>query len=143
MSNLSLFLKKNKVQKENTFYAATKSLCDEKGNPLKWELKAITTKENDEIRDDCTMEVPVKGKPNMFRPKVNSALYAAKMLAASVVFPDLNNAELQDSYGVTTPHDLVREMVDDSGEYNDFVAFVQEFNGFTNDMDDKVAEAKN
>ena len=47
MSNLSLFLKKNKVQKENTFYAATKSLCDEKGNPLKWELKAITTKEND------------------------------------------------------------------------------------------------
>ena len=143
MSNLSLFLKKNKVQKENTFYAATKSLCDEKGNPLKWELKAITTKENDEIRDDCTMEVPVKGKPNMFRPKVNSALYAAKMLAASVVFPDLNNAELQDSYGVTTPHDLVREMVDDTGEYNDFVAFVQEFNGFTNDMDDKVAEAKN
>ena len=89
------------------------------------------------------MEVPVKGKPNMFRPKVNSALYAAKMLAASVVFPDLNNAELQDSYGVTTPHDLVREMVDDPGEYNDFVAFVQEFNGFTNDMDDKVAEAKN
>ena len=110
---------------------------------MKWELKAITTKENDEIRDDCTMEVPVKGKPNMFRPKVNSALYAAKMLAASVVFPDLNNAELQDSYGVTTPHDLVREMVDDPGEYNDFVAFVQEFNGFTNDMDDKVAEAKN
>ena len=116
MSNLSLFLKKNKVQKENTFYAATKSLCDEKGNPLKWELKAITTKDNDEIRDDCTIEVPVKGKPNMFRPKVNSALYAAKMLAASVVFPDLNNAELQDSYGVTTPHDLVREMVDDPGE---------------------------
>ena len=143
MSNLSLFLKKNKVQKENTFYAATKSLCDEKGNPLKWELKAITTKDNDEIRDDCTIEVPVKGKPNMFRPKVNSALYAAKMLAASVVFPDLNNAELQDSYGVTTPHYLVREMVDDPGEYNDFVAFVQEFNGFTNDMDDKVAEAKN
>ena len=143
MSNLSLFLKKNKVQKENTFYAATKSLCDEKGNPLKWELKAITTKENDEIRDDCTIEVPVKGKPNMFRPKVNSALYAAKMLAASVVFPDLNNAELQDSYGVTTPHDLVREMVDDPGEYNDFVAFVQEFNGFTTDMDDNVAEATN
>lgn len=143
MSNLSLFLKKNKVQKENTFYAATKSLCDADGNPLKWELKAITTKENDEIRDDCTMEVPIKGKPNMFRPKINSALYAAKMLAASVVFPDLNNAELQDSYGVTTPHDLVREMVDDLGEYNDFVAFVQEFNGFTTDMDDKVEEAKN
>ena len=143
MSNLSLFLKKNKVQKENTFYAATKSLCDEKGNPLKWELKAITTKDNDEIRDDCTIEVPVKGKPNMFRPKVNSALYAAKMLAASVVFPDLNNAELQDSYGVSTPEDLVREMIDDPGEYNKFLAYVQEFNGFDSNMEDKVEEAKN
>lgn len=143
MSNLSLFLKKNKVQKENSFYAATKSLCDEKGNPLQWEIKAITTRENDEIREDCTIEVPVKGKPNLYRPKVNSALYAAKMLAASVVFPDLNNAELQDSYGVTAPHELVKEMVDDPGEYNDFVAFVQEFNGFTSNMDDKVEEAKN
>ena len=143
MSNLSLFLKKNKVQKENTFYAPTKSLCDEKGNPLEWEIKAITTRENDEIREDCTIEIPIKGKPNMYRPKVNSSLYAAKMLAASVVFPDLNNAELQDSYGVTSAHELVKEMVDDPGEYNDFVAFVQEFNGFNSTMDDKVEEAKN
>ena len=143
MSDLSRFLKANKIKRENTTFAATKSLVDAKGNPLPWTIKPLTTKENDAIRDECMIEVPVKGKPNMFRPKVNSALYAAKMLAASVVFPDLNNAELQDSYGVTTPHDLVREMVDDPGEYNDFVAFVQEFNGFTNDMDDKVAEAKN
>lgn len=143
MSNLSLFLKKNKIVKENTKFAATKSLCDEKGNPLEWEIKPITTKQNDEIREACMIEVPVKGKPNMFRPKMNTAKYGAKMLAASIIFPDLMNAELQDSYGVSTPDELVKEMIDDPGEYNDFLAFVQEYNGFTTNMEDKVEEAKN
>lgn len=143
MSNLSLFLKKNKIVKENVKYAATKSLVDENGKPLEWEIKAITTKENDDIRETCTIEVPVKGKPNMVRPKLQTSKYGAKMLAASIVFPDLLNAELQDSYGVSTPEDLVREMIDDPGEYNDFLAFVQEFNGFSTSMEEKVEEAKN
>ena len=143
MSNLSLFLKKNKKVKENVFFAATKSLCDEKGNALEWEIKPLTTRESDEIREDCTVEVPIKGKPNMFRQKVNSSKFGAKMLVKSIVFPDLYNAELQDSYGVSTPEDLVREMIDDPGEYNKFLAYVQEFNGFDNNMEDKVEEAKN
>ena len=143
MSNLSLFLKKNKIQKENEKYPATKSLCDEKGNPLEWEIKPITTKVNEDIRESCMIEVPVKGKPNMFRPKLITSNYVAKLIAASVVSPDLMNAELQDSYGVKTPEDLVKEMIDDPGEYSDFAAFVQKINGFDSTMEDKVEEAKN
>lgn len=143
MSALSLFLKKNKKVKENVKFSATKSLCDENGVPLEWEIKPLTTRESDDIREACTVEVPITGKPNIFRQKVNSSKFGAKMLAASVVFPDLYNAELQDSYGVSTPEDLVREMIDDPGEYNRFFAFVQEFNGFDSDLEDKVKEAKN
>jgi hypothetical protein len=143
MSNLSLFLKKNKIQKENAKYSATKSLCDEKGSPLNWEIKPISTKENEDIREACMIEVPVKGKPNMFRPKLISSKYIAKLMAASVVFPDLMDKELQDSYGVMTPEDLVQEMIDDPGEYNEFAAFVQKFNGFDTTMESKVEEAKN
>lgn len=143
MSNLSLFLKKNKIQKQNTFFAATKSLCDEKGEPLLWEIRAISTAENDQLREECTIEVPIKGKPNMYRPKVNTSKYIGKMLAASVVFPDLMNAELQDSYGVNTPEDLLKQMIDNPAEYNDFANFIQNFSGFDTSMDDKVAEAKN
>ena len=91
MSNLSLFLKKNKKVKENVKFPATKSLCDEKGNPLEWEIKPLTTRESDDIREACTIEIPVKGKPNMFRQKVNSSKFGAKMLASSIVFPDLYN----------------------------------------------------
>lgn len=143
MSNLSLFLKKNKKVRENTTYPATKSLVDENGKPLKWVIKPLTTKENEDIRESCTYEVPVKGKPNMFRPKVNTSQYLAKMIVASVVEPNLYNAELQDSYGVKTPEDLLKEMIDDPGEYNDFATFIQQFNGFTTNINDSIEEVKN
>lgn len=143
MSNLSLFLKKNKKVRTNTFYAATKSLCDEKGKPVEWEIKALTTKESEDIRSECTTEVPVTGKPGMVRPKVDTKAYIAKLIAACVVFPDLYNKELQDSYGVRTPEDLLKEMVDDPTEYNALAEFIQNFNGLDESLEEKVKEAKN
>jgi hypothetical protein len=136
-------MKANKVQKENGKYAPTKSLCDEKGNPLEWEFKHISSKENENLRDSCMIDVPVTGKPNMYRPKLKTSQYLQKMIIASVVFPDLYDAELQDSYGVKTPEDLLFAMVDDPGEYNDLGAWVQQFQGFNTSLDDKVDEAKN
>lgn len=143
MSKFSRFMKANKAVKENGFYPATTSLCDEKGAPLEWEFKHISSKENEEIRESCTIDVPVTGKPNMYRPKLKSGAYICKMIAASVVVPDLFDAELQDSYGVKTPEDLLMAMVDDPGEYNDLAAFVQKFQGFNVSFEDKVDEAKN
>ena len=143
MGNLSLFLKKNKKVKTNTFYAATKSLCDDKGEPVKWEIKPLTTREAEEIRESCTTEVPVTGKPGIYRPKVNGGLYIARLISACVVFPDLYDKDLQDSYDVCTPEDLLREMIDDPTEYNAFAEFVQNFNGLNETLEDKVKEAKN
>ena len=136
-------MKANKVQKENEKYAPTKSLCDEKGNPLEWEFKHITSQENENIREGCMIDVPVTGKPNMYRPKLKTSQYLQKMILASVVYPDLYDSELQDSYGVKTPEDLLFAMVDDPGEYNDLGAWVQKFQGFNTSFDDKVNEAKN
>ena len=143
MSKFNQFMKQNKIQKENTTFPATKSLMDEDGKPLNWAIKPITTKENDAIRDDCTREVAVAGKPNMFRPKLNTSKYVAMMICGSVLEPNLNDKELQDSYGVMTPEELLKEMVNDPGEYGEFASFVQTFNGFTTTLNDKVEEAKN
>ena len=143
MSKFSRFMKSNKIMKENTTFPVTKSLLDEDGKPLNWVIKPLTTKENENIRESCMIDVPVTGKPNMFRPKLNTAKYIEKMLASSVAEPNLYDKELQDSYGVMTPEDLLKEMVDDPGEYNEFAAFVQKFNGFDTTMEDKVEEAKN
>ncbi len=143
MSKFSRFMKSNKIEKKNGCFAPTISLCDESGNPLEWEFRHITSKENETFRDDCTIEVQITGKPNMFRPKLQSGKYIQKMIAASVVTPDLYDAQLQDSYGVSTPEELLLAMVDDPGEYADLAAFVQNFQGFNTSFEDKVDEAKN
>ncbi|MBQ3566886.1 MAG: hypothetical protein IJA12_06880 [Oscillospiraceae bacterium] len=141
MSQLSRFLKTNKKAKENTVFVATRFLTDENGNPLEWVIKPITTKENDEIRDSCMMEIPDKN--NGYRTKLDFTKYRAKVLCASVAEPNLESTELQTSYGVTRPEDLIREMIDDPGEYDSFFEFVSKFNGFNKNADEEIEEAKN
>lgn len=143
MSKFSRFMRANKIEQKNERYAPTASLQDENGKPLEWEFKKISTKENEELRDSCTIEIPVKGKPNLYRQKTNTAQYIAKLIAASTVYPDLLDAELQDSYGVKTPEELLYAMVDDAGEYQELTLWVQNFQGFSKSFDDKVDEAKN
>ncbi len=143
MSKFSQFMKANKTARENEKYAPTKSLTDSEGKPLEWEFKHISSKENEELRESCTYEVQVKGKPNLFRPKLNSSKYLSMMIVSSTVYPDLYNAELQDSYGVKTPEELLFAMVDDPGEYNAMGEWIQRFQGFTKTLDEKVDEAKN
>ena len=134
-----MFMRQNKKPKENAFYAATSSLCDETGSPLQWELRHITSKENEELRDSCMAE-KTEGKNRVQRLK--TAEYIAKVIAASVVKPDLYNAELQDSYGVKNPVELLYALVDDPGEYGRLAAFVQQLQGFET-IEEKAEQAKN
>ena len=142
MSNFSKFMKANKIQQQNVMHPVTKSLTDENGEPLLWEIRPLTTKENEAIRESCTIDVPVKGKPNMYRPKTDMNKYQTKLICAAIVSPDLNNKDLQDSYGVMTPEDLIKEMVDDPAEYTDLMMFVQKISGFKS-LHEEVDDAKN
>jgi hypothetical protein len=141
--SMEKFFKKNKIVKENVFYPATKTLCDDDGKPLLWEIKPLTTKEDEKIRDSCTMEVPITGKPGMFRNKLDTNTYTAKFMCTCIVYPDLYNAELQDAYDVKTPEDLLKEMISDSGEYMSLMSYIQSYNGFNITMQDNLEEAKN
>lgn len=143
MGDLSRFLKKNKVAKENLRFAATKSLTDEGGSPLLWEVRPLTTREDNTIRDDCTVDVPVTGKPGLYRPKLNTNKYLAKMASSCIVCPNLDDKGLQDSYGVMGAEQLLVEMLDDPGEYNEFMNRVQQYHGFAESFQEKVDEAKN
>lgn len=143
MSKFSAFMKENKKVKENEKFAPTASLIGGDGTPIRWEFRHITSKENEALRDANTIEVQVNGKPNLFRPKLNTSKYLMDMIVKATVFPDLYDKELQDSYGVMTPNDLVYAMVDDAGEMQDFQLWMQKFQGFTKNLDEKVEEAKN
>ncbi|MDR0222617.1 MAG: hypothetical protein LBI38_03650 [Oscillospiraceae bacterium] len=138
MGELSLFLKENKAKKENAFFAAAKSLKDGGGKPLLWEIRAVTTREDEEFRDACTRFDDEAGR---FRLDVNR--YMAKLAAASVVYPNLYNAELQNSYGANTPEELIREMLDEPAEYQAFVRFVQKFGETDVSLSERIENAKN
>lgn len=143
MSNFNRFMKNNKKKRENGFYAPTASLTNEEGEPLKWEFAPMKSKRNECLRDECTIDIQVKGKPNMYRQKLDTSNYLVKMVAESVVTPNLYDEKLQDSYGVKTPEELIYEMVDDPGEYQELCVWVQKYQGFTKTLDEKKDEAKN
>lgn len=141
MNGLELFFKQNAIEKENIKYAASERFQGEDKKPLEWELKALTADEDKELRNMCTKLIPVPGKKGQMVPQLNLNDYMAKLAAASIVYPELDNAKLQDSYGAHTKPELLMSMLL-PGEYQDLLTKVQEINGFKG-FDDLVDEAKN
>lgn len=143
MGNLSVFLKGNKAVRENYKYAASKAFVDEDGRPIEWELRPITTKERERIEADCTTEVPVPGKPYVTKPKVDYNKFMNMIIAAAVVFPNLNDKELQDSYGVMGAEELVTELLDDYNEHLNLFRYINDVNGLSEGFKEKVDKVKN
>lgn len=135
MDNLELFLNENKAKRKNVFFAVSEDFTDSEGNVVMWELRPISTAEEGEIRSECMMYGENGTRLNMNK-------YIAALVAKSVVYPNLYDAKLQDSYGVKTPEGLIVEMVDNPGEYGRLVKKVQQINGFTS-FEEDVEKAKN
>lgn len=140
-NNLSAFLKQNVITRENEKFVVSQRFVQD-GKPVEWEICAITSAEDEELRKKCMKRVPVPGKRNVYQPEFDSNTYLAVLAASCTVFPDLNNAELQDSYGVKGADKLIKAMLT-AGEFYDYMDKIQEINGFDVSMDDKVEEAKN
>ncbi len=142
MSNLSAFLVQNVEKTENIKYVVSKRFLDEDQKPIEWEVRCVTSSEDEELRRNCTKRVRVPGKKNQFTNETDYNLYLGKLAAACTVYPNLNNAELQSNYGVMGADSLLKAMLL-PGEYANYLTKVQEVNGFDIDFDEMVEEAKN
>jgi hypothetical protein len=138
MSGLKAFLAANAEQVENRRVVISDRFRDG-GKPVLWELRAISEAENEALRKSCTKLVKSKRGD---QEKTDNNLYIGKLAAESVVYPDLKDAELQNSYGVMGTEVLLKKMLT-AGEYATLLAQVQEINGFDRDMNELVEEAKN
>ena len=96
------------------------------GKEMLWKIRAISQAENVEI-----------WKKSGENPK----RYESMVLAASVVFPDLKGADLQDSYGVMGAEALLKAMLT-SGESANYFQKAQEVCGFT-PIEELTEQAKN
>ena len=139
--SLSAFLAQNAERIDNVKYVASERFKDENGNPMEWEIRAITAKQNKEIQNQCMKYTVVPGKRAQQRRELDLIEYQTKLAVACTVFPDLNNAELQNSYGVMGADVLLDTMLT-PGELTDYVVEVQGICGFES-MDKLVEDAKN
>lgn len=140
MSDLTAFLAQNKIKHENVKYAVSKDFIGKDGKPIEWELQRIDAETDDSIRRSCMRQVKRNGRA--VSSELDTTSYIAKLCVATVVFPDLNDKELQDSYGVMGGEALLKKMLS-VGEYADLSAKVTEVNGFDTSTEDLVEEAKN
>ena len=139
-AELELFFKKNHKNTENVKLAVTADLCDKDGKPLEWEIRKLNTREVQALTKECVTTRQVGKK---LVPTVDDELFSKKMMAESVVFPDLNNADLQDSYGVKTPEALIVEMISTPGDFMAFAEFLMNLNNINKTLEERVNEAKN
>ena len=141
MSNFSVFMAGNVKDDETVKYVASKRFVVD-GKPVEWEIKSIDSDLDESIRKDCTKKVPIAGKRGQYNQETDTDKYIGRMCVACTVYPDLNNAELQESYGVFTPDALLKKMLK-PGEYTEYKAKVMEVNGYDMSMEELVDEAKN
>ncbi len=135
MNTFDLFLKENRKERQCYYAEVCKDIKDEKGNIVKWKFTPLTTREEEEIREEVTETVNGNLKLNMTK-------YIEKLITASVIYPNLYDATLQDSYNCKTPESLLKAIVNIPGEYSDLARLVQEKNGF-NSLREDIEKAKN
>lgn len=147
MSELAAFFKQNKPTKKTEFFAASKDFVDKDGNPIQWELRHIPTITMKRIESDCMV---IKGKGKV---EFNTELYNRKKVAAAVVYPNLRDAALVDSYMADysqedrTPENLIVLMLDDPREFNALLKKINEMGGLQTEGEEeqnsKIEIAKN
>lgn len=133
--------------KDNTSVEATDEVIisnrfkTENGDSIKFKIRSITQEENDQITKQC--EKKYKDRTGQYIIESDKKLYIAKLIVKSTLFPDFNNAELQNSYGVPgQPEKLVTRMLN-PGEYTNLLTAINAINGFDNDINEDIEEAKN
>ena len=141
--DIKAFLKQNALECENEKYVASDRFIDDNKKPIEWEIKPISTDEDAQLRDEhMKMQEVASGKKRIKVPQLNQSAYLCALAVRCPVSPNLNSAELQDSYGVKGAERLLKRMLT-PGEYYAYLEEIQRVNGFDIGLVDKVEDAKN
>lgn len=110
IKNMSLngFFKSNAKSLPDVKVVVSERFTNEDGTPIEWVLHPISTKLVEEITKRNTKTTIKNGKKESV---VNEENLNAELLEAVVLYPSLNDAELQDSYGVSSANELLSVML--------------------------------
>lgn len=133
--SLTAFLKNNVVDPyEEVEFIVSDRFKDEEG-VIAWKLRAMSPDNALLATDSATVVI---GKKSDFKTSV----YFKNVVAETVVYPNLRDKELQDSYGVMEPAQLLNKMLN-SAEFNKLLKECLKINGLDKNFDDLKTEVKN
>lgn len=125
-NNLSVFFKENNMKIENVKYIVSDRFKDEKGKAIEWEIKILSTKEMNALRESYTRQQMTKG---VITPTFDNNGYLKAFISACIVYPNLNDKALQDSYGVYEAYDLLENLLT-VGEFNNLVSYITDLHDY-------------
>ena len=140
MKDLKFFLKQNTIPVENQEVEVSKRFKDDAGNTVKFEIKSISNEMDDALRKQNTRQV--KKAKGVVVPELDQQKYFVDLVLKSLVYPDLDDKELQDSWGVMDSKELINAMLL-PGEYTALLQEVQKINGWDLNVEDIKDEVKN
>ncbi len=137
--NFREFMLQNAVKVENEKFVVSDRFLDENGQPIEWELRTLTKIEEEDIMRSCYRVVEKGGRTlNEF----DDILYQGKVVASSVVYPELNNVDLQNSYRAMSNDQLLKTMLT-AKEYLKLQIKLHTTGNQRVSINDKVEQAKN
>lgn len=135
--SLKSFFKENNIKIENVKYIASDRFKDENGEVIEWELKVLDNKKVDELRNRFSSRSYVNHKEEF---KFNSEDFMKVFVTEAIVFPNLTDKDLQDSYGVFSPYELLQEILT-VGELTRLTEYINNLHDYK--AEKKVDEIKN
>lgn len=107
-----------------------------------FKVRSLTGEDVNRLRREATKRV-LNRKTHQYESETDQNEFISKVVAESVVVPDLLNEKLQRSYGVIgDPEKLLGAMLS-AGEYSILANEVTELSHLDGDMNSLVEEAKN
>lgn len=138
---LTGFLKENVEIVSEVTYVASNRFKGADGKPLEWHIRVMGNKELDKVRDKFKKRVQIPGTRD-FKETFDSVGFTETITAEAISYPDLYSQELQDSWHVNEPVELLKEMLT-PGEFMDLTNAVSEALGYEQGFKDKVEKVKN
>jgi len=161
MNDIERLLEAYLTPVENERFVATKRWKDKEGNPIIWEIKAVSEDRIKALRLEATRRAQAGylrssklygGHRTSEVDEIETVvartdqvhIFNELLAAESTVFPDLSNGALQDKFGTRDEVGLLKAILSVSGELMDYIQRTTAINGFLDkEYKEVYEEAKN
>jgi len=139
--DMSFFMPDKALQVNEEEVIVSKRYVDADGKPIPFIMKAIPTEKIEEIEDQCMKPKYQKGRK--VGETLDTSRFYARIAIESTLYPDFKSEELRTAYKTEDPVEVAKRVLSVGGEYSAWIEAALRINGFDDEFDDLVEEAKN